>query len=628
MTKLTFLWQEGAAGAGGRAGIANGQGDQNLLSRRQIIAAMGAVPALAAASRALAAPPTPITEVLEQFIQKAMRNSPQLLTLMGADSGPFAKARTQLDDRSPAGVDQMRTLLSELSTALDAYDPKQLSASDWVNHQSAKYLAATNLDSFGFPFGDPNVGIAVPYTVSQLTGSYQSIPSFLATQHRIASADDADAYLSRLSAFAVVLDQETERSRADYARGAIPPAFVLRRTLAQLDALLAPAPEASELVTSLVERTAAEKIAGDWRVRAAAVMTGEVKPALLRQRGLLADALPRAGDDAGVWRLPRGGEYYRYAIRAATTTDMAPEEIHRFGLERVAELTGRADAILKAQGITGGTVAARLARLRRDPRHLYPNDDAGRTALIADLNKRIDQIKPRLPDYFGHLPRAGVEIRRTPASVEAGAPGGTYQPPSLDGSRPGLFSINLRDLAEWPRFDLPTLVYHEAIPGHHLQNASMIEAPDVPTLRRLPLFSGYSEGWGLYAEQLAQEMGVYADDPLGEVGYLASMLFRAARLVVDSGLHHMRWTRERAIRYMVDTLGDAESTVTREVERYCVQPGQASSYMLGWRVWTSARDRAQARLGDRFDIREFHNRGLLAGSIPLDVLARVIDDWR
>jgi uncharacterized protein (DUF885 family) len=314
-------------------------------------------------------------------------------------------------------------------------------------------------------------------------------------------------------------------------------------------------------------------------------------------------------------------------VRASTTTDVPPEEIHRFGLERVAELTAKADGILRRKGLRRGSVAARLAALRRDPGNLYPNDDAGRRALIDDLNRHLREIRPRLPHYFGHLPKADVEIRRMPASIEPGAPGATYQPPSFDGGRPGLFQINLRDLNEWPRFDLPTLVYHEAIPGHHLQNAAMIEAPDVPMLRRLPLFSGYSEGWALYAEQLAHEMGVYETDPLGELGYVASMLFRAARLVVDSGLHQRRWSRERAIAYMVETLGDAESSVTREVERYCVQPGQASSYMLGWRAWTNARARAQSRLGKRFDIRGFHDRGLATASVPLDVLSRVMDNW-
>jgi uncharacterized protein (DUF885 family) len=596
------------------------------MNRRQFVLAAASMPVLAWSARAHGSASPSIAALLDEFIRQAMLDSPQLMTSVGLDVGEQASARSRLDDRSPAALERTRSLFSRLAADLAARDPGGLSQADWVNHQTAAYLAATTLKSFDFPFGDPTV-VAIPYTVSQLSGSYQSVPSFLANQHPIATRQDAEAYLSRLSQFGRVLDQETERSDRDFRRGARPPGFVLRRTIQQLDVLLASAPEQSELATNLAERAAAKQIEGKWRGRAARIVAADVAPALRRQRQLLQDALSGASEDAGVWRLPRGEEYYRYAVRAFTTTDVAPEEVHRFGLERVAELTARADAILKAIGMTSGPVAHRLAELRHDPRNLYPNDDAGRAALIADLNRRIDAIKPRLPDYFEHLPKADVEIRRMAASIEAGAPGATYQSPSLDGGRPGIFQINLRDLREWPRFDLPTLVYHEAIPGHHLQNATMIEAPDVPTLRRLPLFSGYSEGWALYAEQLAHEMGVYESDPLGELGYVASMLFRAARLVVDSGLHHKRWSRERAIAYMIETLGDAESSVTREVERYCVQPGQASSYMLGWRAWTRARARAQSRLGTRFDIRAFHDRGLSTGSVPLDVLSRVLDDW-
>ena len=597
-----------------------------MLNRRQFVLATASMPALTWAAGARGQETRSITSLLDRFIEQAMRDSPQLMTAVGLDVGEHASARARLDDRSHAGLERTRSLFSSLAADLAARDPDRLSPGDWVNHQTAAYLAATTLKSFEFPFGDPTV-VAIPYIISQLSGSYQSVPPFLATQHPMVVREDAEAYLSRLSAFARLLDQETKRSAEDFRRGASPPGFVLRRTIEQLDVLLAPAPENSELARSLADRAGAKGIAGDWRGRGAKIVAGEVAPALRRQRQLLSDALAGAPEDAGVWRLPRGEDYYRYAVRASTTTDISPEEIHRFGLERVAELTAQADGILKAKGLGSGSVAARLAALRRDPGNLYSNDDAGRRALIEDLNRHVDAIGPRLPDYFGRLPKADVNIRRMPASIEPGAPGATYQPPSFDSARPGLFQINLRDLKEWPRFDLPTLVYHEAIPGHHLQNATMIEAPDVPMLRRLPLFSGYSEGWGLYAEQLAHEMGVYEADPLGELGYVASMLFRAARLVVDSGLHQMRWSREHAITYMTETLGDAESAVTREVERYCVQPGQASSYMLGWRVWTNARARAQSRLGDRFSIRAFHDRGLGTGSVPLDVLARVMEDW-
>ncbi|NEX92365.1 DUF885 family protein [Caulobacter sp. 17J65-9] len=599
-----------------------------MLDRRQLLVSASAASAACALPAASAFARTDaLTQMLDDTVVRALNDSPQLMTLTGLDTGANAAARGRLDDRSPVGLERSRALFADLAKGLARYDPKTLTGADWVNHQSAAYLADTTLQSFSFPFGDPNVGVASPYIVSQLSGAYRSVPSFLATQHPIGSAADAEAYLSRLSAFAVLLDQETARVKADFAKGAVPPDFVLKTTLSQFAAMTGGPAAQSELVTALTRRTSAKQIPGDWEKRAAAIVEKEVHPALKRQADLLSSALPRSTSDAGVWRLPDGEAYYRFAVRTATTTDLSGEEIHRLGLELVADLTAKADAILRARGLTQGTVAQRIAALRRDPAQLYSNDDAGRAALIADLQRMTGAMQARLPKWFGQLPKASVDVARMPASIEAGASGATYQPPSLDGSRPGLFSINLRNLSEWPRFDLPTLVYHEAIPGHHLQNALMIEAAGLPMLRRMPLFSGYSEGWALYAEQLADEMGVYADDPLGRLGYHASMLFRAARLVVDSGIHHKRWSRAQAVAYMSETLGDAETSTAREVERYCVQPGQASSYMLGWRVWTEARTRAQARLGSRFDIRTFHDKGLLAGSMPLDVLARVIDDW-
>jgi uncharacterized protein (DUF885 family) len=328
-----------------------------------------------------------------------------------------------------------------------------------------------------------------------------------------------------------------------------------------------------------------------------------------------------------VWKLPDGPAYYRHCVRAATTTNLSGGEIHELGLSLTAQLSGEADAILKARGLTRGTVAQRIAALRRQPAQLYPDSEAGRAALLGDLQRTVEAMRARLPQWFGQTPKANLTIRRMPLAIEAGSSGATYQPPSLDGSRPGVFSINLRHMAEWPRFDLTTLVCHEGVPGHHLQNALTVETQGLPLIRRMPVFSGYSEGWALYSEQLADEMGAYQDDPLGRLGYLASMMFRAARLVVDSGLHHKRWSRERAIAYMSETLGEADTSTRREVERYCVQPGQACSYMIGWRRWTQGRERARAALGERFDIRAFHDAALLNGEMPLDVLAHAIDNW-
>ncbi|HEY4544915.1 MAG TPA: DUF885 family protein [Pedomonas sp.] len=606
-----------------------------MLDRRQFVASTTAVLAAALGLPAFAATEAAtqpeggkaLTDMLDGYVQRLLRNSPMSMTMLGLDVGPAAAARGEMDDRTPAGLEHTRSIFADLARDLARYDPATLTGADWINHQSAAYMASTTLQSFTFPFGDPNIGTAVPYIVSQLSGSARNTPTFLTNQHPIETAQDAEYYLARLSGFAEALDVETARSREDYKRGATPPDFVLKTTLVQLSELLAAAPADSDLVKSIAGRTKAKGIEGDWQARATALVQREVYPALERQAALIREALASAPPEAGVWRLPQGEEYYRFAIRGATTTDMPAEDIHRLGLELVARFSAEADKILRQKGLTQGTVGQRISSLRRMPEHLFPNTDEGRAALIAygvDLNEKM---QARLPQWFGRLPKSPVVIERMSPAIEAGGPGAFYLPPVVDAGRPGQFIINLRDTANQPRFDLPTLIHHEALPGHHLQNALMMEATELPQLRRLPLFAGYLEGWGLYAEQLADEMGVYENDPLGRLGYLASMLFRAARLVVDSGLHHKRWTREQAIAYMRETLGESEDNATREVERYCVQPGQACSYMLGWQVWTDTRSRAQARLGERFDIRAFHDRALLAGNMPLDVLARVIDDW-
>lgn len=598
-----------------------------MLHRRAFLSLSAAAAACARGRPAFAAQNS-VTALLDDAMQQALRTSPQLMTITGLDTGANAAARARLDDRSPTGLEAMRRVFVELKAGLGRFDPAKLSQADWINHQSAAYLADTTLQSYGFPYGDPNVGVATPYIVSQLSGAYRSVPAFLAEQHPVTTTADADAYLARLSAFAVLLDQETGRARADFAKGVAPPDFVIRTALVQFRELTRPAPAENPLVGALVRRAQAASLTGDWKTRAGRIVEREVYPALARQAALLEAALPRATSDAGVWRLPQGEAYYRYAVRAATTTDLPGDEIHRIGLERVAQLSAQAEGILRERGFTRGTVAQRIAALRRDPAQLYADSEAGRAALLADLQRITDAMRARLPDHFGTVPKVGVRIQRMPLAIEAGASGATYQPPTLDGSRPGLFSINLRNMAEWPRFDLPTLVYHEAMPGHHLQNALVNEAKDLPVLRRMPLFSGFSEGWGLYAEQLADEMGVYEEAPLARLGYIASMMFRAARLVVDSGIHARRWSRDQSISYMVETLGNARSEAVREVERYCVQPGQAASYMLGWRVWTEARAEAKARLGSRFDLRAFHDLTLLKGDMPLDVLSRVVGEWR
>ena len=306
---------------------------------------------------------------------------------------------------------------------------------------------------------------------------------------------------------------------------------------------------------------------------------------------------------------------------------MTPDEIHQTGLDLVKKLSAGIDTELKKQGYAKDTVGKRLAALAADPKFIYANTDEAKEGLIADLNKKVVAVQQKLPQYFGALPKAKVEIRRVPKAIEAGAPGGYYQPGTLDGKRAGAYYINLRDTSELPRWALSTLTYHESIPGHHLQLTLAQETPGLPLIRKMVFFSGYGEGWALYAEQLAVEMGMYDDDPLGHIGQMQAALFRAVRLVVDSGMHAKGWTREKAITYFVDILGEKDTSATTEVERYCVWPGQACSYMVGKLTWLRVRDQAKHTLGAKFDIHKFHDAGLLSGALPLDVLDQVIGKY-
>ncbi|PXA88258.1 DUF885 domain-containing protein [Nostoc sp. 3335mG] len=593
------------------------------------VVAAATLPATARAQAATAAPGSEaekLNQALEWAYDALIREDPEFATALGLDKGDNIAAKSRLADRSPAGIKRQQSLYREGLKKLKAIDADKLTGMDRINYDTFRGPWETYVQAYDrFNYGTHSW--PEPHPVTQLSGTYRSIPDFLINQHSIAGQADADAYLARCADFAAQIDNETGRMQADHAAGVIPPDFVIDRTLQQYERIVAPKPEANGLTTNLAEKTAKAGIAGDWTARGTAVVRDRIYPAMQRQIAELRKARARATHDGGVWRLPDGAAYYDYALAYATTTTMSADEIHKLGLERIAELTARADAIFREQGMTKGTVAQRLLALGKDPRYIYPNTDAGKAKLIAELNLQMIEMQKRLPEMFGRLPKAMVEIRRVPPEIEAGATGGYYQSPALDGSRPGAYYINLRDTAENPRWSLPTLTYHEATPGHHHQIALAQEATGIPPLRRLPAYSVYTEGWGLYAEQLADEMGAYAKDPLGRLGYLQSYLFRAARLVVDTGLHHQRWSREKAIAYMNDTLGTPEPSNVTEVERYCVWPGQATSYMVGQTRWVALREKARAALGDRFDIRGFHDTALAAGAMPVSVLETVIDRW-
>lgn len=590
--------------------------------------------ALAAATPALAQGVAQGTEdarlraILDRMFEARVDDSPEFATQLGMDKGARAPLKARLDDVSLAAKGRRLEEARAHVQALKAIDRARLSPAAQVDLDVVLYREERAVYSGDrYKFGNVG-GNYSPYVISQRTGSYQDIPDFLDSTHRVETREDAEAYLSRLSAFGVQLDQDLERFRHDVGLGAVPPEFVVPLTIGQLKALRGQPAAKTVMVTSIAGKAKDANLPGDWAARAEKIVAAEVFPALDRQIAAVEALRGKARPDTGAWALPDGEAYYADAVKNSTTTDYTPEEVHRMGLEQVAEISARIDEILKGQGLTQGTVSQRLAVLNNDPKQLYPDTDEGRAQIIADLNRQIRDLDPLLPKVFRTLPKAPVEVRRVPVFIQDGASNGYYQSPALDGSRPGAFYINLKNTADWPRYNLPTLTYHEAAPGHHLQIALMQESDKIPLLRRAGYgFSAYSEGWGLYAEQLADEMGAYANDPLGRAGYLQSMLFRAARLVTDTGIHHKRWTREQATQYFVDTIGNTRSRSQREVERYFVSPGQANSYKVGHTVWVKVREDAKKKLGPKFDLAAFHDRGLLSGPMPLTVLERHIAAW-
>jgi len=605
-----------------------------MLSRRRLLAttaAAAAAPMLVrAADIPAAADPAKVEgaklrSLFSSFVDEYLDRSPELASQVGFDVGPRAHQRAELDDRSLAAMARFKAADIQDLAKLHAINRAILLPADKVSYDVVDFVFSATVQgeqSFDYSGGQ----LEGPYVVSQLSGAYQGVPDFLDAQHPVKAKADADAYLARLAAFSTALDQETERVRHDAGIGCTPPDFVIDKTLIQLQALGGLPADKSNLVGSLARRAKAAGVDGDWEASASRIYEGQVRPALERQVAVLRTLRAQAVHDAGCWRLPRGAEYYRQSLAQATTTTLSPAEVHKLGLDKVAELTAQLDTALKAQGYSTGTVGARLRALYDDPKFRYPNTDEGKEKLIADLNVKVEAVSRKLPTWFGTLPKSPLLIKRVPKATEAGAPGGYYNGAALDGSRPGMYYINLRDTAETPSWTLPTLTFHEGIPGHHLQ-ISLAQESDLPIIRRVLGFNAYQEGWALYAEQLAGEMGMYDDDPFGRIGYLHDALFRGVRLVVDTGLHDQRWSREQTVKYYVDTLGDQEASAVTEVERYCVEVGQACSYMVGKLTWLRLRAQARAALGARFDIRKFHDAALLQGAMPLKVLETVTDGY-
>lgn len=562
-----------------------------------------------------------LNAAFERAFQQSLARSPELTTSLGLDRGPLAAAKGKLSPRTPEKRAKDVAEIKATIASLGGFDSQGLSPAARLNLEVVLYSLNTQIASTErFDMDSP----IRPYRIFQQGGAYFSVPDFLNTAHTINQKPDADAYLSRLDQFATVLDQESAMQQVEASRGLLAPGWSLDLTLGQMRKLRSQPASTSSIVQSLVKRAAAKGIAGDWQRQAAAIVDSKVYPALDRQIALIEKLKPTTKPGDGIWRVPDGDAIYAMALNQATTTTMSPDEVHKIGLAQVAEISAQIDTILKSQGFSSGTVGARLATLNVTPDQLYANTDAGRQELIAGLNEGVKAMYGKLPQAFATVPTQPLEIRAVPVEIQDGASNGYYNRASLDGSRPAIYFVNLKDVGDWPKYTLPSLTYHEGVPGHHLQISLAQESRDIPTLRKTGFFSAYSEGWALYAEQLADELKAYTT-PLERVGYLQSFLFRATRLVVDTGIHAKRWTREKATDYMVATTGFAVPRTQREVERYCTQAGQACSYKVGHMAWTRARAKAQAALGDRFDLKQFHEI-LKEGAMPLTILERRIEE--
>jgi uncharacterized protein (DUF885 family) len=561
----------------------------------------------------------------EKVFAELLFDEPELLSSVGlVEQFGIRSHNGKLGDESPAHQQKMfdrwkRDLAQLREYPLDRQTPSQRLSTrilDWFLAQEAE----------GERWQWHN------YPVNQLQGVQNVLPTFLANTHRLLDRKDCEYYVMRLNAVAAKFDQLLESLRSREQRQILPPRFVVEEVLKEMSNFVARPAAENVLATSFKER--AGKIAklsdnerANFQTQVEAAITNSVYPAYQKLVDYFNGVLPKTTTDDGVWKLPDGDAYYAWALRQNTTTTLQPEELHALGLREVARIEGEMRVLLDANGFSGQPIGASMDSLNKDPRFLYPNDDKGRAEALAEYKRLIDTATERCHQLFLTIPKAKCEVRRVDQFKEATAPGANYAPGAMDGTRPGTFFANLRDMSETPKWSMPTLAYHEGVPGHHWQLSTSQELKGVPQFRKVIPFTAFMEGWALYAEWLAKEAGWYANDPFGDLGRLCDELFRAVRLVVDTGIHAKHWTREQAIAYMREKTGMAEKEVSSEIERYIVAPGQACAYKVGMLKIQELRTRAQKELGAKFDQRGFHDAVLKNGALPLEILDEQVNEY-
>lgn len=530
-----------------------------------------------------------------------------------------------LADASPAEEERQFQQTKSDHDMLLTYDRSGLDAQGKLSYDVLEYFLRLQVE------GDKFRGYGFP--VNQLFGVQSSLPDFLAQQHQVTNKGEAEDYIKRLNKFPQKFDQVMEGLRLYEGKGIVPPRFTVDKVITQMQGFAGTAPNENTLYVTFkakLDKIPADKMDAatreDLLKRVEQTIKDTVYPAYAKLIAHEEALRAKADGNYGAWHLPDGEAYYAWCIRSHTTTEMTAAQIHDIGLAEVARISGEMDAILRSRDMTEGTIGDRVRTLTASPDQLFPNTPEGKKQLLAHFQAIIDDIDGKLGPAFDVRPKLGVKVEAVPEFSQATAPGAYYQPGAFDGSRPGIFYANLRNVAEMPRFTMRTLAYHEAIPGHHFQIAIQQELQGVPFFRRVLPFTAYSEGWALYTERLAWELG-FQNDPLDNLGRLRDEMMRAVRLVVDTGIHSKKWTREQAIQYMLDNTGMVETDVVAEIERYFVMPGQALGYKVGMIKILELREKAKKELGDKFDIRQFHNVILTSGALPMVLLERQVDEW-
>ncbi|MGI1945934.1 DUF885 domain-containing protein [Shewanella glacialipiscicola] len=561
---------------------------------------------------------------LDRSVVKMAFESPETLTSLGfLESVGITGHNAELDDDSPEAMDKTFAQVRDLRETLLSYSDADLDENPRISKDIALYLADFALVSEPYRYHN--------YPLNQLFGVQNGYPSFMQAQHQVHSVGDAENYLSRLQKVKLKFAQTLEGLKIREAKGIIPPKFVIERVLTEMNDFVVTPIQDNILYSSFKTKLAGTDISADEQVRllaaAEADITAYVHPAYQLFIDYFTQLQAKAGTDDGYWALPNGDLAYEQLLKFFTTTNYTADEIHTKGLAEVDRIQTEIMTILAEEGydVSQGFSVA-IETLAAEPKFYYEDSDAGRAQILVDYQHILDEVNAGLGDAFRIRPQAGMEVVRIPEFKEKTAPGAYYQQPAIDGSRPGRFYANLYDIKATPKYGMRTLAYHEGIPGHHFQIAVAMELEGMPLIRKMAPFTAYIEGWALYSERLAWELG-FQQNSFDNIGRLQAELFRAVRLVVDTGIHHSRWTREQAIDYMKKNTGMSDRDVTAEIERYIVMPGQATAYKVGMMKILELREKAKLALGTQFDLKDFHDVVLKNGAVPLDILETLVERY-